>query len=45
MNGDKEKCLQAGMNGYVSKPIEVGKLNAEIMRLITPLFNESTMHR
>lgn len=35
MNGDKEKCLQAGMNGYVSKPIEVDKLNAEIIRLMT----------
>ena len=44
MNGDKEKCLQAGMNGYVSKPIEVGKLNAEIMRLITPFHKESSGH-
>ncbi|GMM83881.1 response regulator [Pseudoalteromonas sp. MTN2-4] len=44
MNGDKEKCLQAGMSGYVSKPIEVGKLNAEIMRLIAPFHKESSGH-
>ena len=32
MSGDKEKCLEMGMNGYVSKPIEVDKLQAELER-------------
>jgi PAS domain S-box-containing protein len=34
MHGDREKCLQAGMDGYVSKPIQVEDLFAEIDRLV-----------
>jgi HPt (histidine-containing phosphotransfer) domain-containing protein len=33
MTGDKEKCLAAGMDGYVSKPIHTPLLRAEIERL------------
>ena len=30
MNGDRERCLQAGMNGYVSKPVQHSHLIATI---------------
>jgi PAS domain S-box-containing protein len=34
MQGDREKCLEAGMDGYVSKPIQVEELFGEIERLV-----------
>jgi len=34
MSGDKEKCLEAGAQAYISKPIDVDKLMVEIERLI-----------
>ena len=34
MSGDREKCLEAGAQAYVSKPIDVDMLLAEIERLI-----------
>ena len=30
MKGDRERCLDAGMDGYVSKPIEAVELFAVI---------------
>ena len=33
MVGDEERCLQAGMDGYVSKPIDMARLLAEIQRV------------
>jgi two-component system, sensor histidine kinase and response regulator len=33
MTGDADKCLQAGMEGYVSKPIRTELLSAEIERV------------
>jgi two-component system sensor histidine kinase/response regulator len=33
MTGDAHKCLQAGMDGYVSKPIRSELLSAEIERV------------
>ena len=34
LTGDRERCLAAGMDGYVCKPIRVEDLLAEIGRLI-----------
>jgi CheY-like chemotaxis protein/HPt (histidine-containing phosphotransfer) domain-containing protein len=32
MNGDRERCLQAGMSGYISKPVQPAHLIATIER-------------
>jgi PAS domain S-box-containing protein len=34
MKGDKERCLEAGMDGYVSKPVKRQTLFAEIDRVL-----------
>ena len=34
MKGDREKCLQAGMDGYVSKPVQPAELFEMIGRLL-----------
>ena len=34
MKGDKEKCLAAGMDGYVTKPIKTKLMLAEIARVL-----------
>ena len=34
MKGDKEKCLEAGMDGYATKPINPSELFAEFGRLL-----------
>ena len=33
MVGDEERCRQAGMDGYVSKPIDIARLLTEIQRV------------
>lgn len=34
INGDDQKCLNAGMDGYVSRPISAKTLFAEIDRIM-----------
>ncbi len=34
MSGDREKCVAAGCSGYVTKPVEIDLLAAEIRRLL-----------
>jgi CheY-like chemotaxis protein len=41
MKGDKERCLEAGMNGYISKPIKI----KEVGRLIEEVIYRSKMGR
>jgi CheY-like chemotaxis protein len=41
MKGDKERCLAAGMDGYVTKPIRPAALLAAIAAAVTPLLNVS----
>ncbi|MCL2022421.1 MAG: response regulator [Betaproteobacteria bacterium] len=36
MPGDREKCLEAGMNDYVTKPIEPEQLSQALLRWIKP---------
>src|SRR5262249_13148999 len=41
MKGDKEQCLAAGMDDYVSKPLKPGDLRAALERASTA-FQETT---
>src|SRR5260370_41386476 len=36
MKGDKESCLGAGMDGYLSKPVNQQHLHREIARVLNP---------
>ena len=41
MKGDREKCLEAGTDGYVSKPINIKKLGEEIQRVFDDVHQET----
>jgi CheY-like chemotaxis protein len=36
MQGDREKCLEAGMNHYVTKPVQLSELQAALERWHPP---------
>ncbi|MCA8984698.1 MAG: response regulator [Planctomycetaceae bacterium] len=42
MKGDRERCLEAGMDGYVSKPIRKGDLYRGISEFFPPKQSSST---
>jgi signal transduction histidine kinase/DNA-binding response OmpR family regulator len=42
MNGDRERCLQAGMNAYISKPVQPAHLIATIERQLASGARHST---
>jgi CheY-like chemotaxis protein len=39
MQGDRERCLEIGMNDYVSKPVRLAELHAALSRLVPQLQN------
>ncbi len=41
MKGEKEKCLQAGINDYLSKPINIKELRQVLLKWIKPRFTEN----
>jgi signal transduction histidine kinase/DNA-binding response OmpR family regulator len=41
MKGDKERCLAAGMDGYIAKPIQARELFAAIERLVPRLVDST----
>jgi CheY-like chemotaxis protein len=32
MKGDREECMEVGMNDYVSKPVRIEELNSALQR-------------
>ncbi|EPR70552.1 PAS domain-containing hybrid sensor histidine kinase/response regulator [Cyclobacterium qasimii] len=41
VKGEKERCLESGMNDYISKPLVQGKLTERIIKLLMPNESES----
>ena len=36
MPGDQQRCMDAGMNGYLAKPIRVAELRQACVRFLRP---------
>jgi signal transduction histidine kinase/CheY-like chemotaxis protein len=39
MDGDREKCLKAGANEYLTKPVKLKQLNSTIQQFLLPPYN------
>ncbi len=42
MAGDREKCIQSGMNDHIAKPIDVGQLFSTLARWIKPKASDTS---
>jgi len=42
MQGDREKCIEAGMDDYISKPVKMEELEAAINRNLEPVIQTKT---
>ena len=41
MQGDKERCLAAGMNEHISKPVDPDRLSKALLKWIPANINDS----
>ena len=39
MDGDRDECMAAGMNDYVSKPIKLDQVRQALVRNLVPAVN------
>jgi CheY-like chemotaxis protein len=37
LKGDRELCLQAGMDDYIAKPFDTGELERKLAGLLSPI--------
>ncbi|MDG5814561.1 response regulator [Chitinispirillales bacterium ANBcel5] len=45
IQGDREKCIDSGMDDYITKPVELEKLKSVVMRYFKPKENKTSQMR